>query len=70
MFANTEANVASAWILAREIAAILDVIHGRSVQIGAAAHQQRHRLRDWLQYLAASFSSGQFRVRRKLGDLG
>src|ERR1700745_1244010 len=39
VFANAEADVATARVIAIEIAAVLDVIHCRSVQIGAAAHQ-------------------------------
>src|SRR5437879_5605702 len=39
MFANTEPNVATGGSVPREIAAVLDVIHGRSIEIGAAAHQ-------------------------------
>ncbi len=45
---NPEPNVAAAEIVAIKIAAVLDVIHCRSVQIGAAAHEQWHRLRDRL----------------------
>ena len=70
MFANAEPKVAAAGIVAREIATVLNVVHCRSVQIGAAAHEQRHCFRDRLQYFAAGFSSGEFRVRRKLGDFG
>ena len=39
MFANTESDVASARVIAIKIATVVDVIHRRAVQIGAAAHQ-------------------------------
>ena len=42
VLANAETEVASAEIIAIEIAAVLDVIHCRTVQIGTAADQQRH----------------------------
>ena len=69
MLAYPEANVAPAGIVAAKIPAVLNVIHRRSVQISAAAHKQRHRLRDRLQDFAAGFASRQFRVLRKLRDL-
>ena len=70
MFANAEADVTPAEIIAVKIAAVLDIIHGRSVQIGAAAHQQRHRLSDRLQRFAARLARRKFRVLRKIRDLG
>src|SRR5438094_7066229 len=48
MLANAEADVTATRSVPREIAAVLNVVHCRSVQIGAAADQQRHCLRDWL----------------------
>ena len=42
VFANAETDVAPAGIITIEIAAVLDVIHSRTVQIGTAADQQRH----------------------------
>ena len=48
MFANAEPNVAPGGRIAPEVAAVLDVVHCRSVQIGAAADQQGHRLRNRL----------------------
>src|SRR6266516_8008334 len=53
MFANAEADVAAAKSVPREVAAILDIIHFRAVEISAAAHQQWNRLRDRLQRFAA-----------------
>src|SRR5207302_5089786 len=38
------------------------LLEKKNVQIGAAAHQQRHRLRDRLQRFAASFSPSQLRL--------
>ena len=70
MLANTESDVAPARIVPREIAAVLDVVHRRSVQIGAAAHEQRHRLRDRLQHFAAGLARGQFRILWKVWNLG
>src|SRR4029077_4782731 len=49
MLANAEADVAAAGSVSCEIAAVLNVVHCRSVQIGAAADQQRHCFRNWLQ---------------------
>ena len=69
VLANAEPDVAAAGIVAIKIAAVLDVIHCRSMQVGAAAHEQRHRLRNRLQYFAASFARGQFRILRKLRNL-
>ena len=69
VLANTKPNVASAGIIAVKITAVLDVIHSRSVQISAAAHQHRHGLGDRLQRFAAGFARGQLRIRRKLGNL-
>ena len=57
-----------AGVVAGEIAAVLDVIQCRSMQIGAAADEQRHRLRDRLQRFAPGFPGRDFRVFRKLGD--
>jgi len=52
-----------------EIAAVLDVIHCRAVQIGTAADKQRHRLRNRLHYFAAGFARGQFRILGKIRNL-
>ncbi len=70
MLANAEVNVATFWIVAREIAAVLDVVQRRSVQIGAAAHEQGHRLRNRLQRFTTRFARGQFRVFGKLRNFG
>ena len=56
MFANAEADVTPARVVAIEIAAAVDVVHCRSVQIGTATHEQRHRLRNGLQYFPSGFS--------------
>src|SRR6266481_6762869 len=66
VLANAETDVSSAEIIAIKIAAVLDVIHGRTVQIGTAADQQRHRLCDWLQHFAAGFTRGQLRILGKV----
>ena len=42
-------DVAAARVVAGEIAAALDVVQRRAVQIGAAADEKRHRLRKRLQ---------------------
>ena len=69
VFTNPEADVSPTGIIPVKIAAVLDVIHRRSVQIGAAAHQQRHRLRDRLQRFAAGLPRSQLRILRKLRNL-
>ena len=69
VLANAEVNVATFRIVPREIAAVLDVVQCRSMQIGAAAHEQGHRLRDRLQRFTAGFARGQFRVFRKFWNL-
>ena len=55
MLTNAETDVTAGEIVAIKITAILDVIHCRSVKIGAATHNQRHRLRDWLQGYSDQF---------------
>ena len=70
VLADPKANVAAFWVVAREILAVLDVVQCRSVQICAAAHKQRHSLRDRLQRFAARFARGQFRILRKFRNLG
>src|SRR5215471_20985620 len=42
VLANAETDVAASEIVAIEITTILDVVHCRSVEIGAATHEQRH----------------------------
>ena len=66
MFADPEPNVAAARIVTGEIARVFDVIHGRAVEIGAAAHEQRDRLSDRLQGFTAGFARGQLCI---LGEL-
>src|SRR6202040_3891310 len=69
VLANTEADVAAARRFAGEIAAVLDVVQCRSVQIRTAANQNRHRPRDWLKGFAAGFAGRQLRVPWKLRNL-
>src|SRR5438093_7050090 len=59
VLANSEANIATTWTIAGEIATILDVIQGRSMQIGAAADEQRHGLYDPLQRFTPRFTRSQ-----------
>src|ERR1700738_4116332 len=61
VFANPEVDVTARIVVASEIAAALDVIEGRTVQIGAAAHAKRQRFREWLQHVPPGFA------RRELG---
>src|SRR6266576_840868 len=45
VFANAEVNVTTFRRVARKIATVLNVVQGRSVEVSAAADEQRHRLR-------------------------
>ena len=69
MFPNSKPDIAPLRILASEIFAVLDVVQGRAVKIGAAAHEQRHRLRDRLQGFTARFAGRQLRVLGKFRNL-
>ena len=68
VFANSEMDVAAVRIVAGEILAVLDVIQGRAVKIGAAADEKRHRLRERLQGFAPGFAGREFRVRREIPE--
>ena len=68
MLADTETDVAAARIVTSEIAALLDVIHGRAIEIGAATDQIRHRFRDRLKHFATRFARRQLRIERKRRD--
>ena len=70
VLANPKANVSATGIVTREIPAVFDVVHCRSVEIGAPTHEQRHRLRDRLQCFTTCFARCQLRILRKFRNLG
>ena len=70
VLANAKVDIAALGIVAGKILTVLDVVQGRSVEVCAPTHEQRHRLRNRLQCFAARFARRQLRVLRKFRDLG
>ncbi len=65
VLADAEVDVPALAVVAREIFAAFDVVQGRAVQIGAAADEKRHRLRERLERFAPGLARGDLRVGRE-----
>src|SRR6476659_6680510 len=68
VFANPKMDISTFWFVPSEIASVFDVVQRRTVEIRAAANEERHSFRQGLQDVASSFSRRNFGLTRELRD--
>ena len=68
VLADAEVKIATFVVLAGEVTSPFDVVEGGAKEIGAAAHEERHGLGDWLKDNASSLTRRNGLIRLEGGD--